>query len=111
MVKWRQSGRWIRTFLELGFNEGEDRGRVFEGAIPHKASNRGAFNIRFAQPTRLSGTQHTEKQFPGQESLQTWGDTIDPIAGIFAGQLDRCRKSTLARKSQQPKPIQNIGRP
>ena len=88
-----QSGRWIRTFLELGFNEGEDRGRVFEGAIPHKASNRGAFNIRFAQPTRLSGTQHTEKQFPGQESPQTWGDTSDPIAGIFAGQLDRCRKS------------------
>jgi DoxX-like family/Alpha/beta hydrolase domain len=88
-----QSGRWIRTFLELGFNEGEDRSRVFDGAIPHKASNRGAFNIRFAQPTRLSGTQHTEKQFPGQESPQTWGDTSDPIAGIFAGQLDRCRKS------------------
>jgi hypothetical protein len=93
-----QSGRWIRTFLELGFNEGEDRGRVFEGAIPHKASNRGAFNIRFAQPTRLSGTQHTEKQFPGQESPQTWGDTIDPIAGIFAGQLDRCRKSDTCPK-------------
>ena len=35
-----QSGRWIRTFLELGFNEGSDHERVFEGAIP-KASNRG----------------------------------------------------------------------
>jgi hypothetical protein len=93
-----QSGRWIRTFLELGFNEGEDHDRVFEGAIPHKASNRGAFNIRFAQPTRLSGTQHTEKQFPGQESPQTWGDTFDPIAGIFAGQLDRCRKSDTCPK-------------
>jgi Alpha/beta hydrolase domain len=88
-----QSGRWIRTFLQLGFNEGADHERVFEGAIPHKASNRGAFNVRFAQPTRLSGTQHTEKQFPGQETPQTWDDTFDPIAGIFAGQLDRCRKS------------------
>jgi hypothetical protein len=93
-----QSGRWIRTFLQLGFNEGSDHDRVFEGAIPHKASNRGAFNIRFAQPTRLSGTQHTEKQFPGQESPQTWGDTFDPIAGIFAGQLDRCRKSDTCPK-------------
>jgi Alpha/beta hydrolase domain len=93
-----QSGRWIRTFLELGFNEGLDHDRVFEGAIPHKASNRGAFNIRFAQPTRLSGTQHTEKQFPGQESPQTWNDTYDPIAGIFAGQLDRCRKSDTCPK-------------
>jgi len=93
-----QSGRWIRTFLELGFNEDADHDRVFEGAIPHKASNRGAFNIRFAQPTRLSGTQHTEKQFPGQESPQTWGDTFDPYAGIFAGQLDRCRKSDTCPK-------------
>jgi hypothetical protein len=93
-----QSGRWIRTFLQLGFNEGVDHERVFEGAIPHKASNRGAFNVRFAQPTRLSGTQHTEKQFPGQESPQTWDDTFDPIAGISAGQLDRCRKSDTCPK-------------
>jgi hypothetical protein len=93
-----QSGRWIRTFLELGFNEGSDHERVFEGAIPHKASNRGAFNVRFAQPTRLSGTEHTEKQFPGQESPQSWGDTYDPIARIFAGQLDRCRKSDTCPK-------------
>src|SRR4029453_13928462 len=60
-----QSGRWIRTFIQLGFNQDENRRKVFEGAIPHKASNRGAFNIRFAQPTRLSGTQHSEKQYPG----------------------------------------------
>jgi hypothetical protein len=93
-----QSGRWIRTFLQLGFNEGENHHRVFEGAIPHKASNRGAFNIRFAQPTRLSGTQHTEKQFPGQESPQSWGDSYDPIARIFAGQLDRCRRSDTCPK-------------
>jgi len=86
-----QSGRWIRTFLELGFNQDENRHQVVEGAIPHKSSNRGAFNVRFAQPTRLSGTQHTEKQFPGAESSQSWGVSHDPIAGITGGQLDRCR--------------------
>ena len=93
-----QSGRWIRTYLQLGFNEADDHDPVVEGAIPHKASNRGAFNIRFAQPTRLSGTQHTERQYPGQESPQTWGNSYDPIAGIFAGQLDRCRKSDTCPK-------------
>jgi alpha/beta hydrolase family protein len=88
-----QSGRWIRTFIQLGFNQDENRRLVVEGAIPHKASNRGAFNIRFAQPTRLSGTQHTEAQFAGPESPQTWGESRDRIADVTAGQLDRCRKT------------------
>jgi hypothetical protein len=88
-----QSGRWIRTFIQLGFNQDENRNLVLEGAIPHKASNRGAFNVRFGQPDRLSGTQHTERQFPGAESSQTWGVSDDRISGVKAGQLDRCRKT------------------
>ena len=85
-----QSGRFIRTWLASGFNQDENLHMVVEGAIPHKASNRGAFNVRWGQPTRLSGTQHTETQYPGQESPQTWGDYNDTIAGVNAGQLDRC---------------------
>jgi hypothetical protein len=88
-----QSGRWIRTFIQLGFNQDENRNLVLEGAIPHKASNRGAFNVRFGQPDRLSGTQHTERQFPGAESPQTWGVYHDKLSDVKAGQLDRCRKS------------------
>lgn len=88
-----QSGRWIRTFIQLGFNQDENRNLVLEGAIPHKASNRGAFNVRFGQPDRLSGTQHTERQFPGAESSQTWGVSNDKISGVKGGQLDRCRKT------------------
>jgi hypothetical protein len=88
-----QSGRWIRTFIHLGFNESESHKRVFDGAIPHKASNRGAFNVRFAQTTRLSGTQHTEAQYPGSDSPQTFDESIDPISGVTGGQLERCRKS------------------
>jgi Alpha/beta hydrolase domain len=93
-----QSGRWIRTFIQLGFNQDEKRRQVVEGAIPHKASNRGAFNIRFAQPTRLSGTQHTEAQYPGAESPQTWDVSFDPLSGIKAGQLERCRRSDTCPK-------------
>ncbi len=93
-----QSGRWIRTFIELGFNQDENLHMVVEGAIPHKASNRGAFNVRFAQPTRLSGTQHTETQFPGAESPQTWDDYNDRISNVNAGQLDRCRATNSCPK-------------
>ena len=88
-----QSGRYIRTFIHLGFNQDENRNLVLEGAIPHKASNRGAFNVRFGMPDRLSGTQHTERQYPGAESPQTWGKYNDKISGVNAGQLDRCRRS------------------
>ena len=93
-----QSGRWIRTFIQLGFNQDEHRRQVVEGAIPHKASNRGAFNIRFAQPTRLSGTQHSEQQYPGAESPQTWDVSHDPFSGITAGQLERCRQTQTCPK-------------
>ena len=59
-----QSGRWIRTFIHLGFNEDENRNLVVEGAIPHKASNRGAFNVRWPArpPFRYAAP---ERQFPG----------------------------------------------
>jgi len=93
-----QSGRNVRTFIQLGFNQDEARRIVFEGAIPHKASNRGAFNIRFAQPTRLSGTQHTEAQYPGAESPSTWAPSTDPLSGITAGVLDRCRATNSCPK-------------
>jgi hypothetical protein len=93
-----QSGRWIRTFIHLGFNESESHKKVFDGAIPHKASNRGTFNVRWAQSTRLSGTQHTEAQYPGLESPQTWDISTDPIAGVTGGQLERCRKSQTCPK-------------
>ena len=88
-----QSGRYIRTFIQLGFNQDENRNLVLEGAIPHKASNRGAFNVRFGMPDRLSGTQHTERQYPGAESPQTWGKYHDRISDVNAGQLERCSKS------------------
>ena len=93
-----QSGRWIRTFLQLGFNQDENRNLVVEGAIPHKASNRGAFNVRFGQPDRLSGTQHTERQYPGAESSQTWGVTHDKISDVTGGNLDRCRATDSCPK-------------
>jgi len=93
-----QSGRFLRTFIGLGFNQDENGNRVFDGLDPDIASYRISLNIRFAQPTRLAGTQHTEKQFPGQESPTTWEDTHDRFAHIDGGLLDRCRRSHTCPK-------------
>ena len=98
-----QSGRFIRNWLHSGFNVDENGHQVVEGAMPHIASNRGSFNVRWAQPTRLSGTQHTEAQFPGAESPSTWGVSHDPLSGVTGGQLDRCRNDHAC-----PKIIQTV---
>jgi Alpha/beta hydrolase domain len=93
-----QSGRFLRTLVDLGFNEDENGNRVFDGLDPEIASYRISLNIRFAQPTRLAGTQHTEKQFPGQESPTTWEDTYDEFSRISGGVLERCRRSHTCPK-------------
>ena len=49
------SGRYLRTLLYYGFNEDESHRRVLDGVISHVAgSSRGAYNYRFAQPSRGS---------------------------------------------------------
>lgn len=93
-----QSGRLLRTYLELGFNEDEEHQRVFDGMQPEIGSVRNYFNVRFSQPGRLAGTQHTEKQYPGPDSPLTYGSTLDPLTGEFAGLLDQCRQTGTCPK-------------
>src|SRR5215472_1789278 len=93
-----QSGRLLRTYLALGFNEGESHEQMFDGMHPHIGSVRNYINIRFSQPGRLAGTQHTEKQYPGPESPLTYGDANDPLTGESEGLLDRCRRTHTCPK-------------
>jgi hypothetical protein len=93
-----QSGRLLRTYLELGFNEDEQHRRVYEGMQPHIGSLRNYMNVRFAQPGRLAGTQHTEKQYPGPEAPATYEPSLDPLSGTYRGLLDRCRQSDTCPK-------------
>jgi hypothetical protein len=93
-----QSGRLLRTFLELGFNRDEKFGRVFDGMQPHIGSVRNYINIRFSQPGRLAGTQHTEKQYPGPEGPLTYGKSYDPFTGEEGGVLERCERTNTCPK-------------
>jgi Alpha/beta hydrolase domain len=93
-----QSGRLLRTYLELGFNEDESGKQVFEGMQPHIGSVRNYINVRFSQPGRLAGTQHTEKQYPGPESPLTYQASFDPLTGDTSGILDRCTQTNTCPK-------------
>jgi hypothetical protein len=93
-----QSGRLLRAFLDLGFNEDESGQQVFEGMHPHIGSVRNYINVRFSQPGRLAGTQHTEKQYPGPDSPLTYEPIFDPFTGEASGILDRCRKTDTCPK-------------
>lgn len=88
-----QSGRLLRTYLELGFNESEEHEQVFDGMQPHIGSVRNYINVRFAQPGRLAGTQHTEKQYPGPESPLSYHQSHDHLTGLTAGILDQCQRT------------------
>jgi len=94
-----QSGRLLRSFLQLGFNQDEQLKKVFDGMQPHIGSVRNYINVRFAQPGRLAGTQHTEKQYPGSESPLTYNDDAnDPLTREDSGLLDRCQRSATCPK-------------
>ncbi len=92
-----QSGRYVRTFIDLGFNEDESGNIVFEGANPHISPGRIPLNVRFGQPGRAYG-QHEDHLFPAYESPFTWNRIRDPLAGQTAGLLDRCRDTGTCPK-------------
>ncbi len=59
-----QSGRFVRTFIELGMNKDESGRRVFDGALAHTAGAGKVFaNTAFAEPTRTA-TQHEDRLYP-----------------------------------------------
>lgn len=87
-----QSGRFLRTFLDLGFNLGPDGRRVFDGMIVHVASQRIDLDQRFADPGTI-GLQHEESRAAIGDFPFTWGPETDPLTHRRAGLLDACRAS------------------
>ena len=93
-----QGAGTLRSYLGLGFNEDEAHRQVFDGMQPERnGGGRNPINVRFSQPGR-GGSQHTEAQYPGSDSPASYGDTLDPLAGIRGGLLDRCRRSSTCPK-------------
>ncbi len=92
-----QSGRSMRTFLHLGFNEDEKGRIVFEGAFPHIGGGRLSMNVRFAAPGRAWGYT-VDHLYPAYEFPFTYVTVTDPITHQTDGILERCSKSRTCPK-------------
>ena len=89
-----QSGNYLRSFIHLGFNVGEDGRIVFDGLNPVVGPRMLSINYRFATPGGLTWLYETGTEGPN------WWSTYDDVA---RGQgkhslLDRCLKDGTCPK-------------
>jgi len=93
-----QSGRFVRTFIHLGFNR-DERGRiVFDGAFPHIGGGLMPLNVRFGQPGRAAATEQIDRLYPGASFPFAYGPETDPLTGARRGILDRCLATNTCPK-------------
>ena len=84
-----QSGNFLRGWLHLNFNKGEDGRRVHDGMWPIIAGRRIALNFRWAQPDGV-----LELYQAGSEGPQWWSKYPDKVRGLPTRSiLDRCEES------------------
>jgi hypothetical protein len=91
-IKWAigagasQSGNYLRTFLNLGFNQGEDGRIVFDGLNPHIAGRAVPLNVRFAVPGGAAQLYE-----PGSDGTLWWSKYDDKARGLgTVSLLTRC---------------------
>ncbi len=76
-----QSGRFLRDFIKLGFNQDESGRKVFDGVLSHIAGIGGVFlNELFAQPFRTR-TQHEDHAMPENAFPFSAAASRDPVSG------------------------------
>jgi hypothetical protein len=96
-----QSGRFLRDFLHLGFNEDLSGRIVFDGLMPHVAgARRMATNLRFGQPGR--NARHPQDPAWQADAFPfTYAVLDDPLAGRRDGRLLRCQTSRTCPRVMQ----------
>lgn len=88
-IGYSQSGNFLRSFVNLGFNTALEGGRVFDGIMPIIAARQVPLNLRFGVP---GGT--AEVYEPGSEGVVWWADHEDRSRGLpRAGLLSRCTEA------------------
>ena len=96
-----QSGRFLRDFLHLGFNEDLQGRVVFDALMPHVAGTRRmATNVRFGLP----GRNPRHPQDPAWQADLfpfTYATLSDPVSGKTDGLLRRCALSVTCPKVMQ----------
>jgi hypothetical protein len=95
-----QSGNFLRSFVNLGFNADEEGRRVFDGINPNIAARQVPLNMRFGVP---GGAARAFE--PGSEGTLWWSPYNDRVRGRgTTSLLDRCTASRTC-----PKVIETFG--
>jgi Alpha/beta hydrolase domain len=96
-----QSGRFLRDFLYLGFNQDMQGRMVLDALMPHVGGTRRmATNVRFGQP----GRNPRHPQDPAWQADLfpfTYATLTDPLSGRTDGLLRRCALSATCPKVMQ----------
>ncbi|MFC0401644.1 alpha/beta hydrolase domain-containing protein [Paraburkholderia rhizosphaerae] len=96
-----QSGRFMRDFLHLGFNQDVDGKRVFDGIMPIVPAARGTWtNMAFSQPGRWS-REHEDHFTPGFQFPFAYNVTTDPVSGQTDGLMQQCLATHTCPKIMQ----------
>jgi hypothetical protein len=83
-----QSGRFVRSLIQLGYNRDEQGRIVFDGAFPHIGGRFMPLNVRFVQPGRAI-TEQVDRLYPGASFPFAYSSETDPLTGAKGGILDR----------------------
>jgi hypothetical protein len=95
-----QSGNFLRSFVNLGFNADEQGRIVFDGINPNIAARQVPLNLRFGVPGGATGAYE-----PGSEGTLWWSRYNDRVRGRgITSLLDRCTASKTC-----PKVIETFG--
>ena len=88
-----QSGRFLREFLYLGFNQDMEGRQVFDGLMAHVAgARRMATNVRFGQPGR-NARHPQDPAWQADDFPFTYAVMQDHLSGRRDGVLARCEAS------------------
>ncbi len=93
-----QSGRFVREYLYLGFNEDLAGRPVFDGMLPHIGGARfTATNMRFGLPGR--NPRHPQDPASITDRFPfTYAETTDPFTGAHDSLMTRCRQTRTCPK-------------
>jgi len=96
-----QSGRVLRDFLYLGFNETAEHRPVYDGLLLQIPGARRSFtNERFGQPARNPGP-NSDDLYPVARFPRAFEASIDPATGRTDGLLQRCRATQTCPRIMQ----------